>query len=369
MARYINAPVSAVVIISNATTGLNTVLHNLVYDPGDVIIYFDTIYGACEKTVEYMTETRPVESYKIEYTYPVSHAFLISSFEKAISAIMAQGKNPKLAIFDTIVSLPGVRMPFERLTAICKDHGILSCIDGAHGVGHITLDLTALDPDFFFSNAHKWLLTPRACAVFYVPERNQHLIRSTLPTSHGFLPKPKEGQAINNPLPPTGKSDFVTNFQFVGTLDNTPYLCIPAALEFRRSLVYQSQEGEDAISAYCLPLAREAGRIVASALGTEVMENTEGTLGDCFFSNVLLPLSYAEVTNKEHASAVKVAQWIAKTLVEDYNTFIAIIVYGNAWWIRLSAHVYLTVEDFEWAGKVLREVCGRVQEGEWKAEA
>ena len=52
--------------------------------------------------------------------------------------------------------------------------------------------------------------------------------------------------------------------------------------------------------------------------------------------------------------------------MEEYSTFIAIIFYGKAWWVRLSAQVYLTIEDFEWAGKVLKEVCERVQKGRWK---
>ncbi|TKA82679.1 hypothetical protein B0A55_01483 [Friedmanniomyces simplex] len=366
VAKHLNAPASTIVLIPNATTGLNTVLHNLVYHPGDTIIYFATIYGACEKTVDYITETTPASSHKINYTYPISDADLLSRFETAITTLHSQGQTPKLAIFDTIVSLPGVRMPFERLTALCRRHSILSCIDAAHGIGHLPLDLPVLDPDFLFSNAHKWLYTPRGCAVFYVPERNQHLIRSTLPTSHGFIPAPVEGKVINNPLPPTGKSDFVTNFQFVGTMDNSPYLCISAAIEWRSRVTYQGKRGEDAIAAYNFPLAREAGRIGSSALGTEVMENAEGTLGECFFSNVRLPLSYSEVAGEDHSKAVKIAQWIAKVLVEEYNTFIAIIFYGEAWWVRLSAQVYLTREDFEWAGGVLREVCERVGKGEWE---
>ncbi|KAK3074782.1 hypothetical protein LTR53_002514 [Teratosphaeriaceae sp. CCFEE 6253] len=368
VAKYVNVPVSTMVLMSNATTGLNTVLHNLVYEPGDVIIYFATIYGACEKTVDYITETTPAESHKIEYTYPVSDEFLTTSFEKTIRTLKDQGKNPKLAIFDTIVSMPGLRMPFERLTALCKTHDVLSCIDGAHGLGHIPLDLAALDPDFFFSNAHKWLYTPRACAIFYVPQRNQHLIRSTLPTSHGFVPLPKEGQVIVNPLPPSGKSAYLTNFEFVGTLDNSPYLCVPAALEWRSRITHQGQWGEDAILAYNTWLAREAGRIVCSALGTEIMENPEGTLGKCNFSNVRLPLSYAEDAGGVYEVAIEIAQWIAKTLTEEYNTFIATMFYGGAWWVRLSAQVYLTGEDFEWAGGVLKEVCGRARKGEWEAE-
>ncbi|KAK3661161.1 hypothetical protein LTR56_000284 [Elasticomyces elasticus] len=366
VAKYINAPTSTIVLIPNATTGLNTVLQNLVFQPGDAIIYFATIYGACEKTVDFITETTPAESHKVDYEFPISDQDLLGRFEDAIRSLKNKGKHVKLAIFDTIVSLPGVRMPFERLTALCKEHSILSCIDGAHGIGHIPLDLTDLDPDFFFSNAHKWLYAPRGCAVFYVPERNQHLIRSTMPTSHGFIPRPVEGKVINNPLPPTGKSDFVTNFQFVGTTDDTPYLCISAALEWRSRITYAGRKGEEAITAYNLRLAREAGVVVSTSLSTEVMENAERTLGECNFSNVRLPLCFSEVARGEHAQAVKIGQWIAKVLVEEYDTFIAIIVYNGSWWVRMSAQVYLTIEDFEWAGKVLKEVCGRVESGEWE---
>lgn len=355
------------VFVNNASTGVNTVLRNLVYRPGDYIIYFATIYGSCEKTVSYITETTPAKSTKIKYVYPVSDDFLCNALEKTINDLRSQDKNPKVAIFDTIVSLPGVRMPFERLTQICKDQNVLSCIDGAHGIGHIPLNLTELDPDFFVSNCHKWIHVPRGCAVFYVPQRNHHFIRSTLPTSHGFVPLPVEGEdPINNPLPPSGKSEFVTNFEFVGTLDNAPYLCVPAALEWRSKLQWNGKQGEDAITAYLHNLARKSGQIVSSVLGTEILENENGTLGDCCFSNVRLPLSSGQLAGGDPANTTKIGQWIVKTLVEEYDTFIAVIFFGESWWVRLSAQVYLTEEDFEWAGKTLKEICARVEQGEWK---
>jgi selenocysteine lyase/cysteine desulfurase len=151
----LNAPSETVVIVPNATTGINTVLRNLTYESGDHILYFATIYGACEKTVYYITETTPASSIKIEYTYPVEDDWLVSEFQKKVKEVEAKGGKVKIAIFDTVVSMPGVRVPFERLTKACKDLGVLSCIDGAHGVGHIELDLSSLDPDFFVSNCHK----------------------------------------------------------------------------------------------------------------------------------------------------------------------------------------------------------------------
>nr|POE85390.1 hercynylcysteine sulfoxide lyase [Quercus suber] len=375
IATYVNAPVEACVLTPNATTAFNTVLRNLVFEKADVIIYFATIYGACEKTVEYICETTEAESHKIAYTYPVSDEYLIDGLETAIATIKASGRTPKIAIFDTIVSLPGVRMPFEALIAVCKAHSVLSCVDGAHSIGHIPLDLSQLDPDFFFSNCHKWLFTPRGCCLFYVPVRNQHLMRSTLPTSHNFLPVPQDGKpAINNPLPPSDKSAFVANFEFVGTIDNSPYLCVPAALQWRRKVTLHPRApaepgklGEAAIMSYNCALARRGGAIAAAALGTEVLENDQGTLGNCAFSNVRLPLDAVALADVrgDVGRAIEVAQWMSRVLVDEYETFLALIFYGGKWWVRLSAQIYLTESDFEWCAQVLKQVCARVERGEW----
>ena len=362
VAKLVNAPVDTCVFVPNATTGVNTVLRNLVYAEGDVILYFATIYGACEKTVTYITETTPAESVKIDHhVYPVSDDALCDAFEKTVARVKSSGKQPKVAIFDTISSLPGVRVPFERLVSACRSYGILSLVDGAHSIGQIPLDLTRLDPDFFISNCHKWLYTPRGCALLFVAKRNQGLIRSSLPTSHGFI---NSGSAINNPLPPSAKSAFVVNFEFVGTVDNAPYMCVPAALRFRESITWHGKSGEDAITSFMQQQAREAGKLVAEVLSTGVMENEEGTLGRCSFSNVRLPLDPTTLAGGETGKAVRIAQWISATLVDEYSTFIAIIFYGGAWWSRLSAQIYLNMDDWRWAGDVLKQVCERVSKGE-----
>ncbi|KAF2161163.1 hypothetical protein M409DRAFT_69998 [Zasmidium cellare ATCC 36951] len=362
IAKLINAPVETCVFVPNATTGVNTILRNLVYQPGDVIIYFATIYGSCHKTIQYLTETTPLEAVQVEYTYPCSDATLLSAFQNTIHKIQTAGKRPLAALFDTIVSLPGVRVPFEALTTLCRKHSIFSILDAAHCIGQIPIDLSTLDPDFFVSNCHKWLHVPRGCAVLYVPVRNQHLMRSTLPTSHGFVPR--EGTALVSPLPPTSKSEFVNNFEFVGTVDNSPYLCLPAALAWRSKVVYGDLRGEEAIMRYGEDLALRGGDLVAAALGTEVMQNAEGTLRGCHFANVRLPVR----VQSEAAEMVKIAQWISQTLVDEYDTFMAILVHGSKLWVRLSAQVYLTEEDFVWAGRALREVCERVGKGEWRGD-
>lgn len=125
-----------------------------------MILHFATVYGACEKTVVYLTETTKVQRVVVELMYPMSDDEILRLFEEKVKEVCegegGMGKRRvKLALFDTITALPGVRFPFERVTKRCRELGILSCVDAAHAVGHIELDLEKLDPDFFVSNCHK----------------------------------------------------------------------------------------------------------------------------------------------------------------------------------------------------------------------
>ncbi|KAK6004318.1 hypothetical protein QM012_008180 [Aureobasidium pullulans] len=311
----------------------------MVFEPQDAVICFSTIYPAFMNTLEYLAERAQSIIYKVEHDLPRSDDDICDDFERMLDRTSGEGKKPKLAIFDTVSSLPAVRMPFERLTKICRTHGVLSCIDGAHGVGQLHLDLPQLDPDFFVSNCHKWLFTPRACAVLYVPVRNQYLIRSTLPTGFNFL---KRDQAAKT-------NNFVANFAAVATSDDTPYLCIPAALEWRQRITLGDKTGEEAIISYNKELARKGGQVVADILGTEVLDNAELTLGDCAMTNVRLPIS-PEICSD------KLADSLNMVMNRKRNIAVNVYRYKKALWVRLSAQVYLEMQHFEAAGQALREV-------------
>jgi len=451
LAQLVNAPVDECVIVNNATSGINTVLRNLVYKEKDVIVYFDTMYGAIEKTLASICETNPqLTTRKVghgqDYAYklPMSHPEIASAFSQTISRLLYEGYNVKAAIFDTVVSLPGVRFPFERLVRMCKENGILSIIDGAHAIGMMPLNLSQLDADFFTSNCHTWLYVPRGCALLHVPKRNQHLIRTTYPTSWGYVPG--DATKTREVLPLGNKSDFIRLFQLVATADNTPHYCIPAAINFRQNLC----GGEEAIYNYIRENAQRGADMIAMLLGTEVMDDLDqgsglkamgsyeastgreqvsrhwaGGLRDCAMANVLLPItifgaerngsvrlgpggagsggglspglghgkrpSLSPSGNKRHsfglggspyseepqsaagidATTVKpedvsqVVKWMQETLINEFNTFVAIFEYQGQIYTRISGQIYLELKDWEWLGGVLKALCERVGAGEF----
>ncbi|KAE8320435.1 hypothetical protein BDV39DRAFT_211656 [Aspergillus sergii] len=149
--------------------------------------------------------------------------------------------------------------------------------------------------------------------------------------------------------------------------------------------------GEDRIYAYLETLAREAGDIVARALGTEVMQEPglkEGEVSQlrrCGMATVRLPIAVSSssragasgngggavtrVQGEDGASYLRiqaslvatVSNWFRDTLFDTYGTFVPVFQHEGWLWTRLCAQVYLEKGDFEWLGGVLRECCERVE--------
>ena len=156
MASFLNVPVDEVVFMPNATTAINTVLQNLRFKRGEFILHLSTLYGSVAKMIEYISETRGVESINVAVEYPINDDEVVTKFQTAINRVKwGSWRRARVAIFDTISSLPGVRVPWERLVEVCRKEGVLSLVDGAHGVGQIDLGLSKVQPDFFTSNCHK----------------------------------------------------------------------------------------------------------------------------------------------------------------------------------------------------------------------
>lgn len=142
--------------VPNATNATTVVLSNLVYEPKDCILHLSTLYAAVEKLVEYLKETRSgLSSINVPLDYPCGDDELVQKVRLAIQEAKAGGQRVRIAVFDNISSMPALRVPWERLVKLCKEEGVLSLIDAAHGAGQTQLDIKAADPDFLVTNLHK----------------------------------------------------------------------------------------------------------------------------------------------------------------------------------------------------------------------
>jgi len=107
--------------------------------------------------------------------------------------------------------------------------------------------------------------------------------------------------------------------------------------------------------------------MVAETLGTEILQVDESgpDQGRCCMVNVRLPIKDGLTAGEEFA---KVYAFLTRQVGKEYDTFFQCFVHDGRFYTRLSAQIYVGIEDFEWAGKVLKEVCERVNEDKYDAQ-
>ncbi|KAF8204459.1 pyridoxal phosphate-dependent transferase [Mycena galopus ATCC 62051] len=319
IAALIGAKAEECVLVPNASHGISTVLRNIEWQKDDIIVAFNTTYGSVLSTVQYISDTSPNPS-------------VVNQFRDHLKRLPRKGGQKVVAILDSISSVPALLLPWKEMVQVCKEEGVMSLIDAAHSIGQETnLELNKADPDFWVSYSFKF--------------RNQHLIKSTLPTSTGYVsPSNRKG------------SNFVDQFEWIATIDFVPYLSVATALDFRQWL-----GGEEKINAYCRQTAIEGSKRLAQILGTTVLDPSgEMTLN---MVNVKLPLPLSL-----EPQAVVIPKMKEK-LILGRNMYAYILFFeGIGWWARCSAQVWTEVGDFEKLGNALVEVCAEVLQ-EVRAEA
>jgi len=240
VAPLLGAPADQLFPVDNATSGITAVLRSLSLGPGDALLTTNLAYAAVRKILTFVAERTGAELIVAEVPFPTAGP------EQVVEAIEAAVTDRvRLAIIDHITSVTGLILPVEELVPRLQARGIPVLIDGAHVPGHLPVDLAALGADYWVGNFHKWMFTPKGCAVLHAAP-STHTTLAPLVISHGW------GESLP------------AAFDFQGTRDPTGWLSVPAALDFAHQL-----GGWPEIQAYNRSLAHRGAQRIASALGLQ----------------------------------------------------------------------------------------------------
>ena len=305
LARFVGTDAADVVFVPNATTGCNAVLQSLRFQPDDEILYASHIYNAVRNAVIHVAGGARAKRVVAEIPWPQpDKAAILRNLEQAIT------KRTKLAVLDHITSSSGLVLPIAEMIELCHAAGVPVLVDGAHGPGQVPLDLPALEADWYVGNCHKWLSAPKGSGFLYArADRRDGLHPGTI--SHGY------------------GDGFTAEFDWPGTIDPTPYLAVPAAIEFFEKL------GGTALMERNRRLVAEAARLVAKRLGTEVGGPFEMTGS---MAMVRLPLDLKPEVEESN----KVRQALRAAGADS-----PVHPVGDGLWLRLSAYAYNDMDDYE----------------------
>lgn len=134
LGALLNCSGSDLALVPNSTTATNAVLRDVPLTGDDAVLSYSIGYGAVARTLAYnydgMRATGrgvPLDAV-VPLALPMSEEQIVDATKAKIAEVRAAGKKVKLAIVDTISSMPSACLPWERLVKLFRDEGILSFV-------------------------------------------------------------------------------------------------------------------------------------------------------------------------------------------------------------------------------------------------
>jgi isopenicillin-N epimerase len=315
VAAFLNADPDGLAFVPNATTGVATVLAGLDPSPGDEVVLTDHAYPGVSKAVRRLCDRSGADMVIAAIPLPIPQPDeIVARFVERLT------ERTKLAIVDHVTSPTAAIFPVERIVTECRLAGVPVLVDAAHGSGMLDVDLTRLQPDFWTGNFHKWVCAPKGAAALFVAPEHRERIRPLVP-SHGY------------------GGSFRDEFDWTGTHDPTPYLSVPAALDFLGGLGWRR------IRRHNHELAAYGSRIVSEAVGT-----TSPVPAESFGSMAVVALPPWVATTQEDADAAQAV------LYEQHRIEVPFTVWNGRGLVRLSAQAYNAPSHYERLAEALPRV-------------
>ena len=328
IAPFFGADPDDLAFVGNATSGVNAVLRSLALEPGDELLTTTHAYNACRNALAFVADRAGARVVVADLPLP-------ATADGVVDAIVSRvGPRTRLALVDHVTSPTALVLPVARIVAALALRGVDTLVDGAHGPGTVPVDVGALGAAYYVGHGHKWLCAPKGAAFLHVRRDRQAEVRPIV-ISHGAT-------AVR-----AGRSRFRLEFDWPGSVDPTPALCLPDAIRFVGGLV---PGGWDAVRARNRAVALAARERLRAVLGVAppCTDDLVGTM-------IALPLPEAGgpppiVTNG--IDPLQAALYDRRRI----EALVASLPVPPHRWLRVTAHLYNDAADYERLADALDEL-------------
>lgn len=330
LSKFVGARAKDLVFVPNATTAVNAVVRSLDLRPGDEVLTTAHDYNACRNVLVEAARRARAKMVVAEVPFPVRNP------DELVEAIMqAVTRRTRLAMLDHVSSHTALIFPIQRIIRELEARGVDTLVDGAHAPGMLPVNVRKLQPAYYTGNLHKWVCAPKGAAFLWVREDKQAGVQPAV-ISHG-----------NNQTRP-GHTRFQDRFDWMGTTDPSAKFSVPAAINFVTNLL---PGGWSEMRWRNHELVVQARRILCKRLGTEPLcpENMLGSM-----ATVRLPDPFQGRPVKGRFEIEQVQ------LYREFGVEVPFLRIGPAEerYIRVSAQLYNTLDDYEYLASALSKLAG-----------
>lgn len=203
----------SIAFCENATAAMNELAGWFPLQPGDEVLLNDHEYGAVKRVWQRRCDSSGARLVVVTLPMP------LQTQEQITTAILSQcNDRTRLVVVSHITSPTAILMPIHKICAELRLRGIASCVDGPHALLQQPLKLHRLGCDFYTASCHKWLCAPLGSGFLYVAPEWESLCQPARLSWGRLLP--------NKP------NNWSEELIWTGTRDNSPFLTIPAAIQW-----------------------------------------------------------------------------------------------------------------------------------------
>ncbi|WP_257455154.1 aminotransferase class V-fold PLP-dependent enzyme [Archangium lipolyticum] len=330
LGAFVDADPDDLAFVNNASTGVNTVLRSLRFSAGDELLVTDNEYNGSRNALEFVASQWSVKVVVIKLPWPVPSA------QAVVDTVLSHvTERTRLLLIDHITSPTGLVLPLATIVRALRERGVETLVDGAHAPGQVPLSLRQLGVAYYSGNCHKWLCAPKGAAFLHVRRDLQPGIRPLI-ISHGYNSRRKD------------RSQFRLDFDWLGTDDPTPFLCIPKVLEVMGGML---PGGWPEVMASNRAKALAARSFLCQRLGVapHCPEDMVGSM-----ATVALPDGGMEV------SVIRGSEPLQDKLLFKHGIEVPVVVWPRPpqRHLRVSAQLYNSPEDYQRLADALQAELG-----------
>jgi len=323
LAGFLGADPGSMVLVDNATTGMNIIANSISLDAGDEVLLNDHEYGAVQRI--WGGRCRQVGARTVIRRLP----WPVESDDRIVESLAgAMNDRTRLVVVSHVTSPTATIFPVRKICQVAAERGIPVAVDGPHAVAMLPVDIEQLGCDYYTASCHKWLSAGFGSGFLWVRRRHQPAMKPSVISWGGSI----SGRE------PTWKDEFTWS----GTRDPAAWLTIPAAIEFLESYGLERFREQTHLQ------AADARRRLVDAIG---LEPPVPDSRDWYASMVVVPLPPADEPSPRQGHPDP----LQRTLQRKYGIEIPVISFHDQRYMRVSCHLYNTSEDIDRLVEAVRQ--------------
>jgi len=302
LAKLAGCSPEEIAINRNTTEALETVIFGMDLKPGDEVLTTNQDYPSMMKAWRQREKRDGIQLKTVSIPVPPEDIQQITEiFQKAITP------KTKLIMISHIIFMTGQIMPVRKICDMAHEFNIEVIVDAAHSFAHLDYNIADLHCDYFGTSLHKWLSAPFGNGMLYIRQEN---IKKIWPLF-----------ASEDPL-----SEDIRKFENLGTRSFTSELAIGPAIQFHNGIGGKRKE--------------ERLRFLKNYWAQQVVSISGVRLNTSLQPEQSCGLTNFSIDGKEPDE-------IVNRLFKDYQIFTTQIVHDEFKGVRVTPHVYTTLNDLD----------------------